>query len=97
MAYVGPITAGAVVIGGAVTSMAVKYFMEEHPLVRAERCCWAKDHALEVDQAKQAALHALVSEHFQLGSQLELCFTVLSAAGDMMLSAASDMMQYENW
>ena len=74
---------------GGVVGVAARVIAENNPLVKAERKCWAKDHALEVDQGKQAALHALVAEHFQLGSKIELCIMVLSAAGSMI--------EYEHW
>ena len=85
--FAAPI-AGAAVIGGAFG--VARLIAENNPLVKAERKCWAKpDHSLEVDQGKQAALHALVAEHFQLGSKIELCFLVIRAAGNMI--------QYEHW
>lgn len=86
MAFFAPIGAAAAFVSGTAYVVASR-IAANHPLVRAERKCWAKDHALEVDQAKLAALHALVAEHFKLGSQLELCFWLLSAAG----------LEYEHW
>ena len=84
--FAAPIAGAAVFVGGAV-SVVARVIAENNPLVKAERKCWAKDHALEVDQAKQAALHNLVAENFQLGSKIELCFMGLSAAG----------LEYEHW
>ena len=80
------IAGAAVFVGGAVGVVA-RVIAENNPLVKAERKCWAKDHVLDVDQAKQAALHALVAEHFQKDNQIELCVMILSAAG----------LQYEHW
>ena len=84
----GAVAGVTTLVSGAAIGVA-KYIAANNALVKAERRCWAKDHALEVDQGKQAALHDLVAEHFQLGSKIELCFMSLSAAGSMI--------EYEHW
>ena len=61
--FAAPIAGAAVFVGGVV-GVAARVIAENNPLVKAERKCWAKDHALEVNQGKQVALHDLVAEHF---------------------------------
>ena len=88
-AFLAPIGAAAAFVYGARYVVANR-IAANHPLVVAERKCWAKpDHSLEVDKGKQRALHVEVDRHFKLGSELELCFIVLSAAGSMI--------EYEHW
>ena len=82
----GGVAGAATLVSSAAVGVA-KHIAANHPLVKAERRCWAKDHALEVDQSKQAALHDLVSEHFQKDNKIELCLMGLSAAG----------LTYEHW
>lgn len=90
MAYVAPIVGAAAFVYGAVNHVG-KVVAESHPLVKAERWCWARGHTLEVDPAKEAALLALVAEHFQLGSKIELCYMRLNAAASMIT------LEYEHW
>ena len=86
-AILAPIGAAAAFVYGA-SYVVANRIKANHPLVVAERKCWAKpDHSLEVDQGKQAALHALVVQHFQEDNKIELCVMLLSAAG----------LEYEHW
>ena len=91
-AFLAPIGAAAAFVYGAsyVVADVANRIAANHPLVVAERKCWAKpDHSLDVDQGKQRALHVEVDRHFKLDSELELCFIVLRAAGSMI--------EYEHW